>query len=35
MNLSYFLILILPNLMSVLGIVKESVLYDASGGIIR
>ena len=35
MNLSYLLVLILPNLMAVLGIIKESVLYDASGGVIR
>ena len=35
MNLSYFLVLILPNLMEVLGIIKESVVYDAEGGIVR
>ena len=35
MNLSYSIILILPSLMEVLGIIKQSVVYDASGEIIR
>ena len=35
MNLSYCIILILPNLLEVLGIIKQSVVYDSSGGIIR